>query len=208
MDERVLRGWHRSLVRMQLRVQSRPQRAALVAGVLAGVLFGAMTGLLTATGQIGSRTGQDMPAWLAWAAGGVGGVFFWRFARRVNPAPLPPETDPDALIAARRKLRQGRRSQDPEVDGLVVHLLGQMRAVKRWSDPRWLAWVCGVVFSLGLGSNIAALLMAPHGLRWINMVGIVVFGGFLCVLPWTVRSARRTRALAESVEASQPTDEQ
>ncbi|GAA4890931.1 hypothetical protein [Streptomonospora salina] len=216
MEEPTPHPLHRRLVRMQLGFQSRPLRTALVAGVLSGVLFGAATGLLEGTGQMTpSVEGGAELAWSAWAVGTVGGVcfgvlmtvFYWRSARRLDAAPLPPETDPDALIAARRRLRQGRRSHAPEVDGLVVHLAAQMSAAKRWSDPRWLAWFCGVTFTLGLGSNIAAILLAPQDVQWVHVVGAILFGSHLCALPWAVRSARRARSLAESIGGSERTDE-
>ncbi|WP_143121609.1 hypothetical protein [Saccharopolyspora antimicrobica] len=120
------------LERLQLYAQNSPKRHVAVGGAIGGLLVAAILALsavrrsesvswpvVVAVAVIGGGT---------WAAVMV--VFVVRLQRRMKP--LPSDTDPARVRAARRLMRNGELGPDPETNALAVRLAGQLQSLPRW----------------------------------------------------------------------------
>ena len=200
--------FHRRWVRMQLRSQQQPQRASAAGAVLGGALFAVAMALVAAAGP--DRAGG--PWWVPWVSGLAGGVCFaavsWAAARRrirrTAPGPLPPGTGPDRVIAARRLLARGARSDDPETDRVVVHLARRTASGGgRAHSPTAFAWWGSGVFVLALGANLWVLL-ATGDPGWIHYAPLPLFAVLLALMPAAVRTLRGVHRVAEDAAAEGP----
>ncbi|KAA5836309.1 hypothetical protein F1721_08365 [Saccharopolyspora hirsuta] len=160
------------LERVQLYAQNKPKRYAAVSCAIGGLLVGVFT-VFAPSGRSGA-----LPWPVAVLAvvivgglwGGVMSVFVVRLLRRMKP--LPPDTDPARMHAARRLVRKGALGTDPETNALAVQLAEQVQSVPRRKKSSTVLFLCLTALSV---------LLVAQEIRDGN-VGAAVFYGAVALL--------------------------
>lgn len=199
-------GWR---IRYQMAAQNHPRKFGVFAGVLSGVLFGPFMALVSVLTQPG---GSDPSVWqLVWVAVG-GGVFFGAcmgvFASLMNrsvlqASPLPSDTRPGQIRAARRLLRSGHPGQESQQNELT-----RVQAQRTLASPWW-PKTFAAVFVLGGTLNAWVLLAVEPGGRqfWFSLFGVAVFAVIgLVGMPLAVRERRRAQEFLAATGPSAEAD--
>ncbi|MDA3644699.1 hypothetical protein LZ318_24010 [Saccharopolyspora indica] len=194
---------------MQLYAQNNPKRHAAVSCAIGGLLVAATLALSaiqrSETVSWPSAIAVAVIGGGAWAAAMA--VFVVRLQRRMKP--LPPDTDPARVRAARRLVRNGALGPDPETNALAVRLAEQLQSIPRWKKLTTTVFLCSAV----LGALVTVLAISD------GEAGTSVFYGactlfFLLML--TVgrsqldrhhRNATKLRQAAEHHTTTRPNNE-
>ncbi|MER7077534.1 hypothetical protein SAMN02982929_06320 [Saccharopolyspora kobensis] len=171
------------LERVQLSAQNHPKRHAAVSCAIGGLLVAATSALSV----IQRSETVSWPAVIAVAVIGGGAwaaamaVFVVRLQRRMKP--LPPETDPARVRAARRLMRNGELGPDPETNALAVRMAEQLQSIPRWKKFTTTAFLCTTI----LGVLVTAPAISD------GEVGKSVFYGACTLFPLLMLTVGRAR---------------
>ena len=204
-----------ALIRFQLRNQNDPRRAGRRFGLLFGlILFGGMTLGLFFGGSAGADN-RSVPLLLvllvALPGAVLGGVVLavlmvalGKWTVRSNP--LPADADPADVRAARKVVRSGEVSGDPEADR-IARILAAQALVGRFQSPTAILLLFGALGGLSV-LQVLVQYTANDGWTWPSVMhaGLAVLACvYIAVFyPLAVRQRGRIRAFAEAYDAGPP----